>query len=107
MIGGSHADGLPGCSWLLGAYWERRENAKHYERTAQSDMHDSSFPEKMVVLLRHSGFTTLQPLYRPYIDLYLGNPHPPLSSLSHGNFRDREVELLIFLGLMEAKWPIR
>src|SRR5712691_4161227 len=46
----------------------------------------------VLVLLRCSGFTTLHPLRPPFIGLSLGNPHPPLSSLRHGDFRDRENE---------------
>jgi len=34
----------------------------------------------------------LQPRRPPLIDLYPDNPHPSLSSLSHGDFRDRENE---------------
>src|SRR5712691_2797204 len=45
-----------------------------------------------MLCLRCSGFTTLHPLRPPFIGLYSGNPHPPLSSLSHGDFRDRENE---------------
>ena len=45
-----------------------------------------------LVLLRCSGCTTLHPLRPPFIGLYLGHPHPPLSSLSHGDFWDRENE---------------
>src|SRR5712691_11341702 len=46
----------------------------------------------VLVVLRCSSFITLHPLRPPLIGLYLGNPHPPLSSLRHGNFRDRENE---------------
>jgi hypothetical protein len=68
MVGGAHADGGLGRYGLLGSSWERREKAKHDERTAPSDMHDSPFPEQMGVWLRRRRFTTLQPLHQPYLD---------------------------------------
>src|SRR5215467_10855034 len=96
LVGGAHADGWPGRYGLLGASWQRREQGKHNERTAQADMHDSPFPATMGVLLRRSRCTTLQPLHQPSIDRYLGNPHPPLASWSHGDFREREDGWLLF-----------
>src|SRR5437899_4955179 len=45
-----------------------------------------------MICFRSSACTTLRPLRPPFIGLYSGNPHSPLASLSHGDFRDRENE---------------
>ena len=45
-----------------------------------------------MICLRCSGCTTLHPLRPPLLSLSPGHPHPPLSSLSHGDFWDRENE---------------
>src|SRR5256712_10909913 len=57
---------------------------------------------EVLVLLRCSGCTTLHPLRPPFIGLYSGNPHSPLASLSHGDFRDRENANSYTIELLEA-----